>query len=69
MCVLACGQGTNEDIEPEPTVEGGGNEERGPGPGERPVIAKAYVWLINPFSRREGEQRPPLARIFEKFSK
>ncbi|CAN0131745.1 unnamed protein product [Ectocarpus fasciculatus] len=64
-------QGTNEDIEPEPTVEGGaedGGGEGGLGPGERPVIAKAVVWLVNPFSRRDGEQRPPFARIFEKFT-
>ncbi|CAM9478652.1 unnamed protein product [Pylaiella littoralis] len=65
-------QGTNEDIEPEPTtVEGGGTEEgdgEGLGPGDRPVIAKAVVWMVNPFSRREGEQRPPFARIFERFT-
>ncbi|CAM9095659.1 unnamed protein product, partial [Laminaria digitata] len=60
-------QGTNEDIEPEPIVEGGVDEEA-EGPGERPVIAKAFVWLINPFSRRDGEQKPPLSRIFEKFT-
>ncbi|CAN0333454.1 unnamed protein product, partial [Hapterophycus canaliculatus] len=30
--------------------------------------AKAVVWLVNPFSRREGEQKPPLARIFERFT-
>ncbi|CAN0189596.1 unnamed protein product, partial [Ectocarpus sp. 4 AP-2014] len=64
-------QGTNEDIEPEPTAEGGAEDvggEGGLGPGERPVIAKAVVWLVNPFSRRDGEQRPPFARIFEKFT-
>lgn len=61
-------QGTNEDIEPEPSsTEGGGDEELSP--GERPVIAKAVVWMVNPFSRRDGEQKPPFARIFEKFSK
>lgn len=46
---------------------GGGDEELGP--GERPVVAKAVVWMVNPFSRRDGEQRPPFARIFEKFTK
>lgn len=51
---------------------GGGDGDDGGeelGPGERPVIAKAVVWMVNPFSRRDGEQRPPFARIFEKFTK
>eukprot|EP00752_Nemacystus_decipiens_P002463 g2319.t1 len=65
-------QGTNEDIEPEPSsLESGGGGVGGDeelGPGERPVIAKAVVWLVNPFSRRDGEQKPPFARIFEKFT-
>lgn len=65
---VPAGQGTNENIEPEPIVDGGADEEA-EGPGERPVIAKAFVWLINPFARRDGEQKPPLSRIFEKFSK
>lgn len=68
LFVLPACQGTNEDIEPEPIVEGGADEEA-EGPGERPVIAKAFVWLINPFARRDGEQKPPLSRIFEKFTK
>lgn len=71
VCRLPFGQGTNEDFEPEPTI-GEGNDGEGEGGlpmelDERVVIAKAYVWLINPFSRREGEQKPPLPRIFEKF--
>lgn len=69
---LPFGQGTNEDFEPEPTIGGGNDAEQKDGglpveQEERTVIAKAYVWLINPFSRREGEQKPPLPRIFEKF--
>lgn len=49
-------------------MEGGADEES-EGPGERAVIAKAFVWLINPFARRDGEQKPPFSRIFEKFTK
>lgn len=65
---MPASQGTNEDIEPEPIVERGAAEEV-EGPGERSMVAKAFVWLANPFATRDGEQKPPFPRIFEKFTK